>query len=117
MRLEEMVMADMESMLAERAALTDEIATLAGRLGVILRREAELTEALRRELRAAGISAQPFLTQPNVREAICAELGKQGLHLHRVDPRISLVAVVEGQHRGVRGLVACQQRLQGPAAA
>ena len=105
-------MADIEPMLAERAALADEIAALAGRLGVILRREAELTEALRRELRAAGISAQP-----NVREAICAELGKQGLHLHRADPRISLVAVVEGQHRGVRGLVACQQRSQGPAAA
>jgi hypothetical protein len=100
-------MADVEPMLAERQDLADEIAALAGRLGVILRRE----------LRAAGISAQPFLTQPDFREAICAELGKQGLHLHRADPRISLVAVVEGQHRGVRGLVACQQRLQGSAAA
>jgi hypothetical protein len=112
-----MVMADIEPMLAERQAIADEIAALAGRLGVILRRETELTEALRRELRAAGISAQTFLTQPNFREAICAELGKQGLHLHRADPRISLITVVEAQHRGVRGLLAYPQRSPRPAAA
>jgi hypothetical protein len=111
-----MVMVDIEPMLAERQDLADEIAALAGRLGVVLRREAELTEALRRELRAAGLKAQPFLTQPDFREAICAELGKQGLHLHRADPRISLPVVVAAQHRNVRGLVACQQRLQGSAA-
>jgi hypothetical protein len=86
MRLGEMVMADIEPMLAERQDLADEIAVLAGRLGVILRREEELVEDLRRELRAAGLKAQPFLTQPNFREAICAELGRAGLHLHRADP-------------------------------
>ena len=110
-------MADVEQMLAAREAATDAIVQAVGRLGVALREEQELTEAVRRELRAAGISAQPFLTQPNFREAICAELGKQGLHLHRADPRISLVAVVEGQHRGVRGLLAYPQRSPRPAAA
>ena len=110
-------MVDIEPMLAERQDLADEIAALAGRLGVVLRREAELTEALRRELRAAGLSAQPFLTQPNFRDAICAELGRAGLHLHRADPRISLPALVAGQHRGVRGLLAYPPRSSGPAAA
>jgi hypothetical protein len=112
-----MVMADIEPMLAERLALADEIAALAGRLGVALRREAELTEALRRELRAAGLKAQPFLTQPDFREAICAELGRAGLHLHRADPRITARAVVEGQHRNVRGLLAYPPRSSGSAAA
>ena len=109
-------MADVEQMLAAREAATDAIVQAVGRLGVALREEQELTEALRRELRAAGLKAQPFLTQPDFREAICAELGKQGLHLHRADPRISLPVVVAAQHRNVRGLVACQQRLQGSAA-
>jgi hypothetical protein len=110
-------MADVEQMLAAREAAADAIVQAVGRLGVALREEQALTEALRRELRAAKLKAQPFLTQPNFREAVCAELGKQGLHLHRADPRITLRGVVEGQHRGVRGLVACQQRSQGPAAA
>jgi hypothetical protein len=117
MWLKEMIMADIEALLAARAAAADEIVAAVGRLGVALRAETELTEALHRELRAAGLKAQPFLTQPNFREAICAELGKQGLHLHRADPRIGLAAVVEGQHRGVRGLLAYPPRASGPAAA
>jgi hypothetical protein len=110
-------MADVEQMLAAREAAADAIVQAVGRLGVALREEQELTEALRRELRAAGISAQPFLTQPDFREAICAELGRAGLHLHRADPRISLPALVAGQHRGVRGLLAYPPRRSGPAAA
>jgi hypothetical protein len=110
-------MADIEALLAERLELADEIAALAGRLGVALRREAELVEGLRRELRAAGLKTEPFLTQPNFREAICAELGKQGLHLHRADLRISLAALVHEQHRRARGLLASTGRASGPAAA
>ena len=68
-------MADVEQMLAAREAAADAIVQAVGRLGVALREKQALTEALRRELHAARLKAQPFLTQPNFREAVCAELG------------------------------------------
>ena len=111
-------MADVEQMLAAREAATDAIIQAVGRLGMALREEQALTQALRRALRAAGISAEPFNTQPSFREAICAELTRAGLTaLHRADPRISLTALVNEQHRRARSLLASTGRASGPAAA
>src|SRR5690242_17802194 len=101
-------MADIEAMLAAREAAGAEIVAAAGRLGVALRAEAEASDDLRRALRAAGLKAEPFLTQPNFREACCGELARAGLDLHRADPSVRLGALVEAQHRRVRALVADQ---------
>ena len=110
-------MAEIEAMLAAREAAAGEIVAAAGRLGVALRAVAELAGDLCRAFRAAGISAEPFLTQPNFREACCSELTRAGLDLHRADPSGRLGALVETQHRRYRALVADQRRVRGPAAA
>jgi hypothetical protein len=100
------IMADVEQMLTRREAIADEITQAIGRVGVLVREEKELTDDLRRALSAASIKTEPFATQPNFAEAICAELSRTGLNLHRADPRISLNLLVAEQNRRTRGLLA-----------
>jgi hypothetical protein len=95
-------MAEIEQMPQRREAIAAEMSELIKRLGTLAAEEKPLTDDLRRALSAASIKTEPFATQPNFAEAICAELNRIGLNLHRADPRIGLNLLVAEQHHRTR---------------
>jgi hypothetical protein len=103
-------MADVEAMLTRREQIADEIAAAAAQVGALCREEQELAERVRRGLRAIGLKAEPLSTAVDFRQGVCAELSAAGLDLRRTDPRVTLGAVVDGQHRNIRSLLKTKGR-------
>ena len=101
-------MADLEQKLARREAIAEEMTAVIGRLGTLVREEKELAEQIRRDVRAAGITAEPLHTAPNLEEIINHEMGRQGIEAWRgakpFGPR--LTELVDSQHKRARALVA-----------
>jgi hypothetical protein len=91
-----------QTLLDRRAVVADEITALIGKLGVLVREEAELGAQLSRIQRAAGSCAAPFDTATTVMDAINSELTRAGLTLRRGDPSIRLGDLVDDQTRRYR---------------
>jgi hypothetical protein len=111
-------MADrIEQMLRRRENVADQITTVVGRLGVLLREEQELQDHLRRAAEHDGSRTNPFASQRTFADAVNAELTAAGLDLRRADPALRLATLVEGQHRSYRSQREVRAQASGPAAA
>jgi hypothetical protein len=102
---------DFQELLTRRAAVADEITAAIDLLGELVGEELALQDRLRRLAEAAGVRATPFSTQPNVPDALNAELTRVGLRLHRADPRLSLKSLIVDQNRRYRS----QREVRSPA--
>jgi hypothetical protein len=91
-----------KTLLDRRAVVADEITQVIGKLGVLVREEAELRTQLGRVHRAAGSCAEPFDAETTVMDAINSELTRAGLTLRRGDPSIRLGGLVDDQNRRYR---------------
>jgi hypothetical protein len=110
-------MADVEKMLQRREQIGDEITQAAGRLGVLWRQQLELENDLYRAAEADGSRTNPFSTATSVMDAICAELTRAGLSLHRGDPQLRLSDLLSGQHTRYRAQRETRRQVAGRSAA
>jgi hypothetical protein len=110
-------MAEIERMLARRAAVADEITEVIGRLGTLLREEVELQDTLRRAAERDGSRTNPFSTASTVVDAINSELTRTGLSPRRADPRFRLSALVVDQNRRYRAQRETRAQVTGQSAA
>jgi|SRR5688500_11709088 hypothetical protein len=99
-------MADLEQLLARREAIADRIVSIIGTLGVAIREEAELRQDLRRVLRAAGVSAEPFNTALSVEAVVGEELCRAGVPSQRCGVSVRLADLVDRQNANARDLLA-----------
>jgi hypothetical protein len=108
---------DYQELLARRAAVADEITSAIDLLGELVDEERDLQDRLRRLAEAAGVRATPFSTQPNVPDALNAELTRVGLRLHRADPRLNLRSLIVDQNRRYRAQRETRAQVSGQSAA
>jgi hypothetical protein len=110
-------MAVIEQLLVRREQVTAAIVKTVDALGDLVAEEIVLQDALRRAAEADGARSNVFSTVSTTNDAVCSELTRRGLRLHRADPRYRLAALVQDQHGRYRKQAVVRQQVAGQSAA
>jgi len=110
-------MAEIEQMLARREQVAAQIVKAVDTLGDLITEENVLQDSLRRCAERDGAKTNAFNTVSSTNDAVCSELTRRGLRLHRADPRYRLVSLVLDQHGRYRKQSAVRSQVTGQSAA